>query len=103
MKTLLLCMSACSTIALTPGTTWAQTGGPGGNSGNVGDTDPIVVPLSVGGDVQLIRNGHFAAAATGVNVTGYFSGSRTGSRDPRPPSPPSPPSVSVVDFQTFEA
>src|SRR5690242_1531450 len=100
MKMRAIPIIVCMALIITPSVGRAQAGG---NSGNVGDTDPIIVPLSIGGDVQLNRNGNFGPSVPGVNVTGYFGASGTGTHNPGPPQPPSPPTVSTVDFQAFEA
>jgi hypothetical protein len=104
MKALLLRVLASMVVAISPTLAFAQTStSPPGNSGGVGDTNAIVVPLQIGGDVTLMRNGPFGAAVAGVNVTGYFGASGTAGHPPAPPIPPGPPTVPIVDFQTLEA
>ena len=70
MRALVLTIGVCLASVTLP-KAWAQT--PAGNSGNVGDTDPVIVPLSIGGDVQVNRNGPFAAVVRGVNPTQLLS------------------------------
>src|SRR5690349_6848346 len=96
-------IATCMLLATSPGWVLAQAADPtGGGRGGKG-TAGAVVPLAIGGNVGFLPDGSFAPQVDGVDVTGYFGGGGSASRQPRPPQPGGPPAPSIVDFQAFEA